>query len=212
MEQGYDIVLASSSPRRRELLSRAGVAFRVYAVDVDEGLEPALLAQPVEAVKKLAERKAHAAVEHLLAPGYEGALVVLGSDTMVVSGGEIFGKPQDASDARRMLRALSGQGHDVHTAVSIWFVHASEGDAPEVAHRTLVDTTRVYFKELSESQIDAYIASGDPFDKAGAYGIQSGAKPFIDHIEGSLDTVVGMPVERLLREYPDVFGDERPGV
>lgn len=202
---GFDVVLASASPRRRQLLEEAGIDFRIHAVDVDETLEPELEAEPLEAVKKLAERKAKAAVEELVTPDYDGTLVVIGSDTMVVLRGEIFGKPKDAEDARRMLSALSGCGHDVNTAVSVWAVHAPKDQDISLFYRTFVDTTYVYFKELSDEQIDEYIASGDPFDKAGAYGIQSGAAPFIDHIEGSLDTVIGLPAARLLAEFPDFF-------
>ncbi len=201
----YDIVLASASPRRRELLAQSGVKFRVHAVDADETLSPDLAAEPVEAVKKLAERKAKAAVEQLVTPDYAGDLIVLGSDTMVVFRGQIFGKPTDAADAARMLRALSGHGHDVHTAVSLWAVHAPAGQDVGLFYRTFVDTTYVYFRDLSDEEIAAYIASGDPFDKAGAYGIQSGGGAFVDHIEGSLDTVIGFPVERLQREFPDFF-------
>lgn len=199
-----DIVLASASPRRRELLEQAGVAFRVHPVDVDETLDDALLEDPVEAVKKLAERKARAAVEQLLTPDYEGMLVVIGSDTMVVLRGEIFGKPHDEADAERMLKSLSGCGHDVNTAVSLWFVNAPAGGDIGLVYRTFVDTTYVYFKDLTDDEIAAYIASGDPFDKAGSYGIQSGAGAFVDHIEGALDTVIGLPVERLLREFPEL--------
>lgn len=202
-----DIVLASASPRRRQLLEEAGVRFRVHAVDADETLEPDLAAEPLEAVKKLAERKARAAVEELVTSDYDGTLVVIGSDTMVVLRGEIFGKPRDAAEAERMLRALSGCGHDVNTAVSVWIVHAPKGQDISLFYRTFVDTTYVYFKELDDMQIADYIASGDPFDKAGAYGIQSGAAPFIDHIEGSLDTVIGLPAQRLLKEFPDIFGE-----
>ena len=205
MNVDYDIVLASASPRRRELLARTGVAFRVHAVDADETLDERLAADPVEAVKKLAERKAKAAVEQLVTPDYDGTMVVLGSDTMVVFRGEIFGKPHDAADAERMLRALSGHGHDVHTAVSLWAVSAPAGQDVGLYYRTFVDTTYVYFRDLSDEEIAAYIASGDPFDKAGAYGIQSGGGAFVDHIEGNLDTVIGFPVERLKLEFPDIF-------
>ena len=201
----FDIVLASASPRRRQLLAEAGVEFRVHAVDADETLSPELASEPIEAVKKLAERKAHAAVEQLITSDYDGTLVVLGSDTMVVFRGEIFGKPHDAADAERMLYALSGHGHDVHTAVSAWFVNAPAGQDISLFYRTFVDTTYVYFKELTDEDISTYIASGDPFDKAGAYGIQSGAAPFIDHIEGNLDTVIGLPIERLKQEFPSLF-------
>ena len=205
MNEAIDIVLASASPRRRQLLEDAGLEFRVHAVDADETLDDSLLEQPLEAVKKLAERKARAAVEELIDDEYDGTMVVIGSDTMVVLRGEIFGKPVDAADAERMLRALSGCGHDVNTAVSVWVVHAPKGQDVGLFYRTFVDTTYVYFKDLTEEQIADYIASGDPFDKAGSYGIQSGAGAFVDHIEGSLDTVIGFPVERLRKEFPEIF-------
>ena len=205
MNEAIDIVLASASPRRRQLLEEAGLEFRVHAVDADETLDDSLLEQPLEAVKKLAERKARAAVEELIDDEYDGTMVVIGSDTMVVLRGEIFGKPVDAADAERMLRALSGCGHDVNTAVSVWVVHAPKGQDVGLFYRTFVDTTYVYFKDLTEEQIAEYIASGDPFDKAGSYGIQSGAGAFVDHIEGSLDTVIGLPVERLQKEFPEIF-------
>lgn len=205
MNEAIDIVLASASPRRRQLLEDAGLRFRVHAVDADETLDDNLLEEPLEAVKKLAERKARAAVEELIDDEYDGTMVVIGSDTMVVLRGEIFGKPVDAADAERMLRALSGCGHDVNTAVSVWVVHAPKGQDVGLFYRTFVDTTYVYFKDLTDEQVADYIASGDPFDKAGAYGIQSGAGAFVDHIEGSLDTVIGFPVERLQKEFPEIF-------
>ena len=205
MNETIDIVLASASPRRRQLLEEAGLEFRVHAVDADETLDDSLLEQPLEAVKKLAERKARAAVEELIDDEYDGTMVVIGSDTMVVLRGEIFGKPVDVADAERMLRALSGCGHDVNTAVSVWVVHAPKGQDVGLFYRTFVDTTYVYFKDLTDEQVADYIASGDPFDKAGAYGIQSGAGAFVDHIEGSLDTVIGFPVERLQKEFPEIF-------
>ena len=201
----FDIVLASGSPRRRELLERAGVTFRVHPVDADETLSPELEEDAPEAVKRLAERKAKAAVEELVTSDYDGTLAVIGSDTMVVFRGEIFGKPKDRADAERMLRALSGHGHDVHTAVSVWLVHAPAGQDVSLMYRTFVDTTYVYFRDISDDELQSYIDSGDPFDKAGAYGIQSGAGRFVDHIEGSLDTVIGLPVERLKSEFPDLF-------
>ena len=204
----YDIVLASASPRRRELLAQTGIAFSVHAVDVDESLDERLADDPVEAVKKLAERKAKAAVKQLVTPEYDGTMIVLGSDTMVVFRGEIFGKPHDAADAERMLRALSGHGHDVHTAVSFWAINAPAGQDVGMYYRTFVDTTYVYFRDLTDDEIAAYIASGDPFDKAGAYGIQSGGGAFVDHIEGNLDTVIGFPVERLKAEFPDIFAEQ----
>ena len=200
-----DIVLASASPRRRELLEREGVTFRVFPVDADEAIDERLRSDPLEAVKKLAERKASAAVEQLVTPDYSGTLAVIGSDTMVVLRGEIFGKPRDEEEATRMLQALSACGHDVHTAVSLWMVHVPAGGDISMAYRTFVDTTYVYFHPLSHEEIVDYVASGEPFDKAGAYGIQGAAAAFVEHIEGSLDTVIGLPVERLLREFPELL-------
>ena len=204
MDLEFEVVLASASPRRRELLAQAGVPFTVHATDVDETLEPDLAANPSEAVKKLAERKAHAAVEEILNSGYAGALIVLGSDTMVALGNDVFGKPVDADQATSMLQALSGRTHQVHTAVSLWMIHAPADGDISLGYRTFVDTTHVTFRDLDAGEIASYVATGDPFDKAGAYGIQSGAGVFVDHIDGSLDTVIGLPVERLLREFPDI--------
>ncbi|MBE6472717.1 MAG: septum formation protein Maf [Coriobacteriaceae bacterium] len=204
-DEEFDIVLASGSPRRRELLEEAGLRFRVHPVDADETLDERLMEEPEAAVKRLAERKAKAAVEQLVTPDYDGDLVVIGSDTMVVFRGQIFGKPADRADAERMLGTLSGHGHDVHTAVSMWLVHAPASGDVSIAYRTFLDTTYVYFRDLTDDEIAAYIETGDPFDKAGAYGIQSGAGAFVDHIEGSLDTVIGFPVERFRREFPDLF-------
>ena len=92
----------------------------------------------------------------------------------------------------------------MHTAVSVWLVNAPAGDEVGLVYRTFVDTTYVYFRDLSDEEISAYIATGEPFDKAGAYGIQGAAGAFVDHIEGSLDTVIGLPAERLLREFPEL--------
>lgn len=202
---GFEIVLASASPRRRELLEAAGVEFSVHAVDVDEALEPDDLADPAGAARKLAERKAHAAADQLLNGGKEGLFIVLGSDTMVALDAEVFGKPVDEADAWRMLRALSGNTHQVHTGVSLWAVSALPGEDLGVAFRSFTDTTQVTFRSLSDEDIAAYIATGDPMDKAGSYGIQSGAGSFVDRIDGALDTVIGLPVKRLQREFPDFF-------
>lgn len=199
-----DVVLASASPRRRALLEEAGVSFRVHAVDADESLEPDLAADPPEAAKKLAERKAHRAVEELLNGGYSGTMAVIASDTMVVLDGRIFGKPRDADEARAMLRDLSGRTHEVMTAVSLWMVHGPEGEDLALAYRTFLDATKVTFRPLDDVEIDAYIATGDPFDKAGAYGIQSGGGAFVAAIDGALDTVIGLPVQRLLEEFPEL--------
>ena len=200
----FEVVLASASPRRRELWEQAGVAFCVHAVDVDETLEPDDLAQPAEAVKKLAERKAHAAVEELLTDGYEGSMIVLGSDTMVALGSEVFGKPADRDQAEHMLRTLSGRTHQVHTGVSVWMVHAPAGEDISLGFRSFTDTSDVTFRDVGEAELEAYLATNEPYDKAGAYAVQGTAGKFVARVDGALDTVIGLPVERLLREFPDI--------
>lgn len=199
-----DVILASGSPRRRELLEREGVEFTVRVSEVDETLEPDLLADPPEAAKKLAERKAGAVVQEVLSGDYTGMAAVLGADTMVVCEGEIFGKPVSLSDAKRMLRRLAGTTHEVITAVSVWLVAAPEPDQVSLGFRTFVDSAAVTFHELSDDQIVEYLRKGESFDKAGAYAVQGAGADLVKHVQGDLDTVVGLPVKRLLEEFPDL--------
>lgn len=201
----FKVILASGSPRRKQLLERAGVRFTVHAADVDETLEPDLLADPPEACKKLAERKAGAVVQEILAdPEFAGMLIVLGADTMVIHRNEIFGKPRSLSDAKRMLRALSGDTHQVVTAVSVWMVAANDEGKVSLGFRTFADTAHVSFHELSDERIAEYLRQGESFDKAGAYAAQGEGAKLIERIEGDRDTVIGLPVTRLLREFPDL--------
>lgn len=179
------LVLASRSPRRAELLAAAGIEFCVRAADVDE--TPLPEENPHQYVVRVAEAKAGA-----VAVGDDE--IVLAADTTVVLAGEIMGKPRDSADALRMLTALSGQRHEVITAVCL-----------RNSGRTVTDlsSTAVWFAPLSEQEIQWYVASGEPMDKAGAYGIQGLASRFIDRIEGSYANVVGLPLARvyqLLRE------------
>ena len=176
------LILASGSPRRAELLTAAGIAFIVQAADIDETPRPGEAA-PDYALRLAREKAA----------GVRGPLV-LAADTIVVLDGEIMGKPVDAADAIRMLQALSGREHDVITAVCL-----RRGDL-ELFH---AETTRVRFVRLSQAEVEEYVASGDPMDKAGAYGIQGLASRYVDRIDGSYSNVVGLPmalVYRLLRE------------
>ena len=196
-----DIVLASASPRRKQLLEDAGVRFVVHASEVDETLEPDLLADPPEACKKLAERKAGAVVQEVLAEDYTGMAAVIGADTMVVCEGEIFGKPVSLSDAKRMLRCLSGRTHEVLTAVSVWMVAA-----PEPENISLVDRSAVTFRELTDEEIVDYLRKGESFDKAGAYAVQGAGADLVARVDGAMDTVIGLPVGRLLEEFPDFAG------
>ena len=198
-----DVILASASPRRRQLLADAGVTFTVRASEVDEALDADLLADPREAAKKLAERKAGAVVQEVLAEGYTGMAAILGADTMVVLDGEIFGKPANLSHATHMLRRLSGRTHEVITAVSVWMVAAPDPEQVSLGFRTFADVARVTFRELSDEEISSYLRKGESFDKAGAYAVQGAGADLVARVEGDLDTVIGLPVGRLLREFPD---------
>ena len=183
------LILASSSPRRRELLAQTGVSFEVDAPDVDEECDlPAR-----EAVAELSRRKASAAAE--LHPGR----FVLASDTLVTIDGVTLGKPHDPEDAKRMLRLLSGRTHEVFTGVTVL--------TPDGKAFTDVDSSSVTFDPLTEEEIAAYAASGDPLDKAGSYGVQGQAALFISHLDGCFFGVMGLPlylVRRLLMQagYP----------
>ena len=186
------LVLASASPRRRELLARLGVEFEVRAVDADE--TPLAAETPEALVLRLALVKARAAAR----PGE----LALGADTVVAAGGALLGKPADDEEARRMLAALSGRSHEVWTGVALVEVPAGPGDG-RLRERARACRTEVVFRALSGSEIDAYVASGEPRDKAGAYAIQGGAAAFVAHVEGDFTNVVGLPlplVEELLAD------------
>ena len=148
-------------------------------------------------MKKLAERKAGAAVQEVLAQNPVGLGFVIGADTMVVLDGEIFGKPYSADHAREMLRKLSGKTHQVITGVSVGF-------------RTFTETSEVTFKELTEEDINAYVATGETIDKAGAYGIQGKGAVLVEGYEGDYNNIVGLPVDKLLENFPDLLRREVP--
>ena len=181
------LILASASPRRAELLHSAGFAFTAAPANVDE--TPRNGESAVAYTRRVAHEKgAHIARTH------GGGSVILGADTEVVIGGQILGKPADPNDARRMLRLLAGTVHDVLTAVVA--IH-SRRTAEAVVH------TRVWFTPMTEREIDWYVASGEPMGKAGAYAIQGLGARFVERIDGSWSNVVGLPlatVHRLLRE------------
>jgi septum formation protein len=174
------LVLASASPRRAELLRAAGISFTVRVADIDETQQPGETAG--DYVLRLASAKAEAVAR----PGE----LVLGADTTVVIGGEITGKPLNAEDAARMLRALSGVWHEVFTGVHL----RRDGQI-----RSDLAITRVKFAPLSDAEIRWYVASGEPFDKAGAYAIQGYASLFVERIEGIYSNVVGLPVQMVYR-------------
>ena len=180
--QQNKMILASQSPRRRELLSLYTKDFEVCVSAFDESTVTA--DTPAQLVEKLARGKClTVAAEH---PG----CVVVGCDTVVDVGGEVFGKPHSVEDARRMLQALSGATHQVHTGVCI-----SDGRRTE----SFVDTSRVTFFPIPDEELEAYIATDEPYDKAGAYAIQGRAALWLDRIEGDYYTIMGFPVSRVAR-------------
>lgn len=178
------LILASASPRRAELLRAAGFEFDVFPAEIDETMD--VEETPDGYVRRVAQLKAEAIARR--APGR----VVLGADTVVVVDHEVLGKPADAADARRMLRRLSGREHVVMTAVCLVDPFAREGASKPV--ETRVARTTVEFGPLSGAEIDWYIASGEPMDKAGAYAVQGLASRFVTRVEGSYSNVVGLPV------------------
>jgi septum formation protein len=180
------LVLASASPRRRELLAQAGYSFEVHPAHIPEDPKPG--EEPIAYVTRLAREKAEAVFRQLRDAGRDAAtedLAVLGADTTVTLDDHILGKPEDAADAARMLRMLSGCTHRVITGVAL-----VSADAAEVA----AEVTAVRFLTLSESEIANYIATGEPMDKAGAYAIQGRAARWIPRIEGCYFNVVGLPL------------------
>lgn len=203
------IVLASASPRRKQLLADAGVPFLVREADVDETLDADLAADPRQAACALAERKAAFVVQDLLARTMPGVFFVIGADTMVVCNGEIFGKPRNLDDAKRMLRSLSGVTHEVVTGVSAWAVAIAPDGTSSVGRTSFFDVSNVTFRQLKDTQIADYLRCGESFDKAGAYAVQGEGAKLIERIDGALDTVIGLPVGRLMEEFPEVFAAYR---
>ncbi len=191
------LILASQSPRRRELLSMLGLHIDLFVPDTEEDCDRTPLS-PEELVMGLACRKARAAAEQLAQQGSDTKdAVILAADTVVALNGTILEKPADAEDARRMLRALSGCRHEVFTGIAA--IHGG---------RLAVDvqTTGVRFRVLTDDMIDAYIATGEPMDKAGAYGIQSRGSLFVEGIDGDYFNVVGLPLVRVDEMLAGSFG------
>jgi len=188
------LVLASGSPRRKELLTQLGYEFSVLVTDIEEQQQPDEDAQAY--VQRLSFDKAKAALNLIAEQEPDSSqYVVLGSDTVVVSQGQVLEKPSDLADCKRMLTQLSDQRHQVMTAVSV--VSADK-------HKTEIVITDVWFKPLSEQEIEKYWQTGEPCDKAGSYGIQGLGGRFVTRIEGSYYAVVGLPLfetDQLLQEF-----------
>jgi septum formation protein len=177
------LILASTSPRRAEILRDAGFSFSVVAAAVDETSVPG--ESPNALVHRLADAKAELAAARAVGPA-----IVLAADTVVTLEGRIFGKPHSSNDARQMLEALSGRTHAVVTGVTLIRL-------PDAERRSFVESTLVHFAQLSSEEVRRYLATGEPHDKAGAYAIQGRAGRYIPRIEGDYFNVVGLPLARV---------------
>ena len=193
------IVLASASPRRAEILRNAGIPFETLAEIVDESRRPGELR--ADFIRRVALAKARASAGVMRDPG---DCIFIGADTVVVAGDEILGKPESADDARRMLRLLSGAVHEVHTGLAVI-------RRPGGMEAVVEEVTHVTFATLSDDDIDAYIATNEPFDKAGAYGIQGIGGRYITRIEGCYFNVMGLPLSRLWTLLREFGWKESPG-
>ena len=181
------IILASQSPRRRELLSLIGIPHEVRPADLDESLQPG--EEPIPHVERLARSKAEAIAER------EPGAVIIAADTIVVLDGEILGKPATPSGAQATLRKLSGRTHTVHTAVAV---------ARNGLTVSGVESVEVTFRPLTRAQIEAYTATGEPMDKAGAYGIQGYGAVIVERVHGDYFAVMGLALGRLVGLLEDV--------
>ncbi len=179
------IILASASPRRREILTDLGVKFTVLTADTDESSD---ITDPIELTKHLASIKGRAVYDLLCRRGEQEGAVIISADTVVACDGKILGKPKNADEARAMLTLLSGREHTVATGVALTVGGVTRADC---------NVTRVRVCDIPSEQIDRYIATGEPFDKAGGYGIQGEFCKWISGIDGCYFSVVGLPVSTL---------------
>ncbi|PGZ17191.1 Maf family protein [Bacillus cereus] len=184
------LILASGSPRRKELLELADVSFEIVVSEIEEKI--GAYSSPADIVMSLALQKASAVAEN------HDECVVLGADTIVTYESRILGKPTDEKEAKEMLQLLSGKTHEVYTGVALISKEKTV---------TFYERTEVTFWELTEEEIDAYIASKEPLDKAGSYGIQGKGSIFVQHIQGDYYSVVGLPIARLVRELKQFDSD-----
>ena len=189
------IILASGSPRRKEILSELGAEIKIITADVDENSNET---DPEKLAQELAQKKGLAVYQKLLAQNaLELSCPIISADTIVFCDNEIMGKPKDRADAYRMLKKLSGKAHTVTTGICI----VKDG----IPHSSF-STTKVFVDTLTDDEINAYIDSGDPFDKAGSYGIQGIFSKHVSKIEGCYFNVVGLPVNALSKLFMNVMG------
>lgn len=186
------IILASKSPRRKEILETLGLNFEIIVADADESSD---IQNPDELVMTLAARKGRAVLQKI-GDGANDSLIIA-CDTLVYASGEFLGKPRDRSDAERMIRKLSGKAHSVVSGIYLYYNGREVGAAA---------STKVIFDELTDSDIEAYLNTSEPYDKAGAYAIQGRASAYISGIEGDYFNVVGLPVNLLCKTLKKEFG------
>lgn len=185
------VILASKSPRRKDILDVMGVDFTIDVADVDESVDASL--SPVEAVCEISKRKAEAVLER-----HRGEdCIVISADTVVVIDGRIIGKPKDETDAFNIIKSLSARTHEVYTGFTV---------CSEDKSKTDFEVTKVHFKELQDDDIRRYIATGEPMDKAGAYGIQQKGNLFVEYIHGDYYNVVGFPISKICVTIRNLFG------
>lgn len=194
-----EIILASASPRRKELLSQIGMDFRVLVSDVEEVVTKE---KPEEIVMELSSLKANAVSENLLeeADISPKDQLVIGADTLVFLDEKQMGKPSDSSDAFSMLSSLQGKWHQVYTGVTCIRMK----DGKEILRKSFYEETQVHFYPMTEKEIEEYVSSGEPMGKAGAYAIQGIGSKFVKEIKGDYNNVVGLPVARLYQEIKSI--------
>lgn len=197
-----EIILASASPRRKELLAQIGLEFQIKVSHVEEKITATL---PHLIVEELSSRKAEAVLQSIPA---DKEVLVIGADTIVACGQQILGKPVSEADAVNMLDMLQGQTHEVYTGVTLLHRKAAD-EGGNVEQKVFSEVTKVHFYPMTEQEIAAYVSTKDPMDKAGAYGIQGLCARYIKGIEGDYNNVVGLPVGRLYQEAKEWLQDEK---
>ncbi len=197
------LILASASPRRKELIGHLKLPFEVIALSVPEHSDAT---DPVQHARDIAEVKGHAVVEKLKKERPQDNFFIVSADTIVVNEGKIYNKPADRNEARQFLSDLSGRTHSVFTAVSLSLMVDGK------VHRTsFVDESRVTFDKISDVLMERYLDTGDSLDKAGAYGIQGPSLTFISRVDGSYSNVVGFPLSRFVNESQKFLNQHFPG-
>lgn len=198
MQSRFQLILASQSPRRRELLGHTGLNFKSIALNVDEFSDST---DPKQFALDIGRQKAEASKNYANENHLEFPFFIV-SDTLVTFDGKILGKPSDEKEARKMLEQLSQREHQVFTSVGFcWH------DGSAWKEHFFVDMARVTFGNIDDEMMDHYISTGESLDKAGAYGIQGAALVFISHLEGSYSTVMGLPLSRLMQEITSIAGN-----